>query len=37
MKFFEFSFKREAIWLTIIPFALPLIGLVVALFVWFLL
>ena len=36
MKYYGFSFRREAVWITMIPFALLLIGLLVALFVWFL-
>jgi hypothetical protein len=35
MKLYGFSFKREAIWLMVINFASALIGLLVALVVWF--
>ena len=36
MKIYGFSFKREAIWIMAFPFASLVIGLVIALVVWFL-
>jgi len=35
MKIYGFSFKREAIWIIAFPFAALVIGLVMALVVWF--
>jgi len=35
MKIYGFSFKREAMWIMAFPFASLLIGLLVALVLWF--
>jgi hypothetical protein len=34
MKLFQFTFKREAVWMMILSLAIPLIGMFRALVVW---